>query len=349
MTEERRRESEVTLSAHTLPPPQVAGLCPAPYPRVTSSWDNTVLDREWEAHAREALPPLREHAVHQVALRGFSRVVFSRQHERPWALNMAAVQEIMSYVEHVGLARTSEYNDPWSAWTLHAYLDHALDDQQWFAPRAVPRLTGPLEAFLSAALAGRKPARDPIFPGERALHGELRQRDADEYDPWRSRESRRQIELMIRATGRITPYRLRPVVLVTENAARRRWYYGGWAVYDVLPSGAIGACLAIHGKPAHGNHGAEWHGVDWEDGFERPHPTEAHVPMRWHGWWLSEREGYTAHAEIHCALTGDVLSQGALPTAAAARRDDSCFLPTTPAAVPESDEHDVVSLLEGAL
>lgn len=334
----------------TIPPPTVAGATRWPYPRIRSSWDRDRLSSEWDEHVRLHLPSLEPGTHGLVGLRGFPKPLYRREPARRWTTDREAVAAFTRFGQEIELLPKNDHSDDWLVWHLDDYLRDYLDDSQWFAPTLTPSLTTPLEAFLSSALAREEPRRDEIYPGERAYAESKEERWNEEpYQPWRSRTSRRDIELMIRTTGRTTPYRLRPLVLITENGARKRWYYGGWAVYDVLPSGHVGACLAIYGKTARAGYGDTWHGVAWKDGYPRPLPIAADRGIEWRGWWMTDGEGYTAHAEVQCALTGESLAHGGARTPESDRRGPECFLPAEPPAFLEGGEHDEFRLVRAAV
>jgi hypothetical protein len=252
------------------------------------------------------------------------------------------VGSLLAHIERTQLAPSHLLQHHTLEYDLPKFLRQVLGDQNWFAPAEPPSISAALTTFFMQAYAGRAPDLDPIYPGERARASAIEQRYYDEpYEPWESRDSRQHVERMIAASGRVTPYRLRPLVLTKSNAAKKEWHYGAWGVYDVLPTGEVGAFLALYGRSAVGQEHT-WHKMLWDEGrFPQPEPEVAGLDVVWYGLYLEREYPRYSFPEIRCAMTGALLAEWS-PTPAADERPPEAFLPVE-VTLPPLGEDDVYS------
>jgi hypothetical protein len=297
----------------TWPPPSVVGDSRWPYP-VTGERGGVSIERAC-AHARErraqsGLATVPPGEVLSVRPPWSDVPLFTRSGDRPWVLHPPGVARVADVATRIGL---------WDriprvvTWRENASLTDALTDAlaryldavAWWTPDTVPAASGALEAIFDQLLRTGQWTWDDTFPAEHdaADAGRTWRSHGEEYTPWDSRMGRLEIEEMIVASGRTAPFRLRPLILITENSAKRQWWYGGWGVHDADDHGHAGALLAVHGKHARIPDLQTWMAPRDYDG-----PMPSSDEIRWYGYRFDD--DYSQHADIRCALTGVSLYDG---------------------------------------
>lgn len=334
----------ISIREGWLPPPAVAGDTPKPYPAYVTarhSWitPHEALQQAVNERLQRELPPLAADARAAVGLRGLTHPLFARGASTPWDVFEPGYRSLLAHIQRTSFTPPHFARPAGMDHYLEVFLGEWLGDHNWFAPAHPPSVVGALTSFFTQAYLDTDPTNDPVFPGERARAAAIAQRCSDDpFEPWRSRPSRRYVELMIAATGRVAPYRLRPLVLTKRNAARSEWHYGAWGVYDALSNGDAGAFLSLYGHSAVGQEDC-WHQVLWDgDRFPRPEPHVPGTEIEWYGLHLRRPAGRVAFPEVRCAMTDAVLAEWSPAPAADARPSDA-FVPMH-GDVPELDDDD---------
>jgi len=256
--------------------------------------------------------------------------LFSRIGEEGWRLNAEAVAKIGSMGTRIGLHASIPERDSWRGVDpLERTLTNALNAYvravSWWLPDTVPKASASLERIFDQLLRDGAWTWEDTFSAEHDVVDHLSdwQAEREEHAPWRDRLDRDVIEEMIIASGRVDPFRLRPLVLINENAGRRQWWYGGWAVYDVDAHGHVGALLAIYGKHARIPNLHTWMAPQRFDG-----PMPSSEDVRWYGYRFDD--SYGQHADVLCALTGVSLYEGTHGVIANAPRPPEALVPEVP-------------------
>jgi hypothetical protein len=342
-----RHWHEIPLITDEWPPPSVAGAnALLAYLQLTGRayrGPDAVSKRVEDAHLARQLTLLPKDSAVEIGLQGFADPCFVRDSSHGWLLRDDAVRALAIHAVRIGLLASFpdegrallEYRELPQA--LTHYFQEYLRGHQWWLPDRMPALTGVLARFFAQLYAGQELGWEGPFPAEYALAARESTWRADEgaHTPWRDRPRRLWIEIMIAASGRVEPYRLRPVVLITENAGRKRWSYGGWAVYDADVAGHVGALLAIYGKHARFQQ-VVWHEPE---GYSGPGPDPELV--RWGGWRFDEGDG--RHAEVRCAMTDALLLTWGRQSPEADALPSEAFVPAIPTSLDGlSSEHDTV-------
>lgn len=338
---------EVPLLTGEWPPPSVVGASPFPYPGSDGRHHQFFLSSGIKRVQELRRAALGRVAVGQVplgiSLAHLTNPVIQRDHEFRWNVSATGLLAIACAAGAAGL--TTKLHAPaqliLAGSLLHrqltTYLERYLSAIEWWTPETMPKLTGALVRFFSIFFEDRERPLDwdDRFPGEQAAAAREPVRREENESPWDHRLSRLTVEMSIEACGRIAPYRLRPLVLFTTNAARRRWAYGGWGVYDADAAGRPGALLAIEGKHPRYQHNTWFAPTDFTGAAPSPDVVD------WRGPYFDD--GYDSPHEVRCAMTEAVLFEDGTPTAAASQRPAHAFLPSVPAVLSGlSDEYDRV-------
>jgi hypothetical protein len=266
----------------------------------------------------------------------FEGPLFTRAGDAGWMLDAAGVDRLAQATTRLGLhaqmpRRYSWYNEQDFRQVLARALEEYLRAMAWWLPDLPPRANGALSYIYDLLLRDGDLLRaggdawEDSFSGEHAAADQAAEdrHGDDEYSPWEDRANRLDIEQMIVASGRVDPFRLRPLVLITENAGRRQWWYGGWGVYDTDSSGRAGALLAIYGK-----HARVPNTVVWMNSRRYAGPMPSAEEVRWYGYPFDEQMGQ--HADVLCAITGVSLYNGTDGVIANAPRPPEAFVPAVP-------------------
>jgi hypothetical protein len=341
------------LDPATTPPPTVVGPGDEPYP--------DALAGRWEEHEWPVVTPAAPAAL---ALRGCEvddegkpTPLVVRGSDGRWNVRSAGLAAFTARVEAAGFrtARGSGASRPTVPLAaVVGALTERLNAYTWYHPDATPPLTGVLAEVLDDALASPRwdlseGEERPALPGEtyEALGFRVRSRGgprhgavAVEKVDWghRVRRSQDWIDRAVAATGRTTPYRLRPLVVGTANAAGRERLYPAWGVYDAPAAwdGPPGALLAIYGQ-AVGTGFDRWHTADlasWRDEVPAWRRDPRFHGVRWNG------NDIARWARIHCAMTGALLYEFGTARSAATNTDAATCVPRVPA-FPEGRDYDV--------
>lgn len=331
------------------PPPSVVGASPWPYPAERAGRESIsdAMDRIAGQRSRSGVVELPAGQLLAVRPSWLNVPLFTRTGAEGWALHEEGVQRIAAAAARLGLHEQMPERYGWfDAEQFRRHLEAALSEYlralAWWEPDAVPRASGALESVFAQLINDGWWTWEVSFPGEREAQEARRLRRDDEGSPpWRDRIGRREIELMIAASGRVDPYRLRPLVLITENAGRKQWWYGGWGVYDVDAAGAVGSLLAIYGK-----HARFAYTVVWMTASDYKGPQPSDDDIRWYGH--SFDDWGDRHADVLCAITGASLYDGTRGRIADAPRLEEAFVTGTPETLTTLGEHgDVLERIDG--